>query len=60
MRARAIDLEEAWARSVIVSDNQSFTALLVLMTINMLAFSDRDPDPGGVRVVVASRRQKIV
>jgi hypothetical protein len=30
------------------------------MTINMLAFSDRDPDPGGVRVVVASRRQKIV
>jgi hypothetical protein len=38
MRARAIDLEEAWARSVIVSDNQSFTALLVLMTINMLAF----------------------
>jgi hypothetical protein len=38
MRARAIDLEEAQARSVIVSDNQSFTALLVLMTINMLAF----------------------
>jgi hypothetical protein len=31
-------LSKSDARSVIVSDNQSFTALLVLITINMLAF----------------------